>query len=147
MTTPNNTSRTIWTKEMDDYLLSLWERHPIDEIGRKMSLSRRSLWTRARQLGLNRDGFAARRNQPTDQEWIAAATYRANEGGLKPHLVIAGVCRRQHAIARWKAWQDLMHGNPAYTLAGVGRATGFDHTSIRYGLGRLREITAGVGQE
>lgn len=67
---------------------------------------------------------------PTEQEWLEVATQVATERGLRPSLLMGGKIDPAYTAARWAAWRALKDRSPAYTLAGVGRVSGYDHSSL-----------------
>lgn len=74
---------------------------------------------------------------PPNRVWIAAARQAAREAGVRPSLVL-GDCRSRNACrARWVAWKRILDGNPRYSIAGLARVAGWDHSSILYAMRRL----------
>lgn len=94
------------------------------------------VWAKASDLKLP-EPDRIRRNEPSREEWIAAATGAAKEARLRPGDVMAG-CRLRAAVrARQKAWRHVLEAYPHVTVAGLARVSGFHWTSILHGLGRL----------
>lgn len=94
------------------------------------------VWSKASDLNLP-DPDRIRRNEPSREEWVAAATRAAREAHLRPGDVMAG-CRLRAAVrARQKAWRRILEAHPHVTVAGLARVSGFHWTSILHGLGRL----------
>lgn len=67
----------------------------------------------------------------TPKRWEAIAREEAAKGGLDPVKLLAGRQSRPYVLARWRAWKRLVDADFSY--ASIGRASGFDHTSVRYG--------------
>jgi hypothetical protein len=80
--------------------------------------------------------------EPDLQLWITAATQEARNAKLRPCDVIGGVRTRQHVRARWRAWRTIITDNPNVSVAGLGRVSGFDHTSILHSFARMKEDAA-----
>lgn len=130
-----------FTSEMDDKLIEMWSNHTIRELSTALGVSRYRVNVRGRELGLNKT-LLAPLLAPTDQEWIDIATQKAREARVRPSDLMAGSRLPKVIAARWAAWQAIMALNPRYSLAGVGRTTGFDHTSIRHALLRAGGASA-----
>ena len=79
---------------------------------------------------------------PSLAVWLAAATQAAQESGVSPSLVIGPSRKCQATWARWNAWKRILDANPAYSIAGLARTCGWDHTAILYALKRLSGLTA-----
>lgn len=59
----------------------------------------------------------------------------ARQHGVKPSDILSPQRRYKHL--RWQLWaQFYTPVTGAYTLGQLGRMTGFDHTSVRYGIFR-----------
>ena len=82
------------------------------------------------------------RTQPSKRTWIQIATQEAEREGVSPVAVMAGVRHGPITRARWRAWERLKRENPSYSLAGIGRVTGFHHTTVMFGLMRLAGVSA-----
>lgn len=69
--------------------------------------------------------------------WFTAACMAAKDHNVPVHRVIGG-CRRPATVkARWAAWRALMEKNRDYSISGIAKAGGFNHTTVLNGLGRL----------
>jgi hypothetical protein len=79
---------------------------------------------------------------PSAKVWIRVASEEAVAAGLDPVRLMAGDKARPYVKARWRAWARLREENPRYSLIGIGRRTGHDHSSVRYGLLRLRGFSS-----
>jgi hypothetical protein len=62
--------------------------------------------------------------------WERKATKAALEAGLNPVEVLAGSRTIEHITIRWKVWREL--SNAGYSYFSIGKASGFDHTSVRH---------------
>lgn len=80
--------------------------------------------------------------EPSKALWIAIATEEAFKAGLDPEDVIDGYKGHKAAKCRWRAWRRLLDMPAGYTVAGVGRISGWSHTDIAYGMRRLLGIPA-----
>lgn len=78
--------------------------------------------------------------EPCPEEWIRIASEEARSAGLRPADVLSGRKDRKHVLPRWRALQRLRAEFPKASLAGMGRATGFDRTAISHGFKRLAQI-------
>lgn len=87
------------------------------------------------------------RHEPPDVVWIAAATEAAREGRLSPGKVLSGDKQPKYCEARWRAWKSVLAIDPVYSVGGLARVSGWNHTSILAGLKRLKEIDASRTQE
>lgn len=66
----------------------------------------------------------------TSEYWERYATNAAVEANLNPVKFLAGDRHRKYGALRWRLWRDLdKHG---FSYASVGKASGFNHASIRY---------------
>lgn len=75
---------------------------------------------------------------PSKEVWITAATLEAQKRSLKPHEVMAGYPRTHaHVAARWAAWASLLETD-RYSIAGVGKTSGFNHASVIWAMRRLK---------
>lgn len=136
---------TYWTPERDRELAYLGELHHLAGAARVMRLATQRVAARAKLLGLNiltQEQAAT----PTKGEWIYAATLEAIASCVAPVHILRGSRRRDHVHARWRAWRRLLNENPAYSVKGLSRVCGHDHTSILNGLWRLRKLEAGLAR-
>jgi len=74
---------------------------------------------------------------PPQAAWLRIAAEEAQRSGLRLAGVLGGSKQRPYVYARWRAWQRLQDEFPRASLAGMGRTTGFDHSSVRWGLMRV----------
>lgn len=84
---------------------------------------------------------------PPQEIWTAAATQAATEAGVPLAQVVGPFKNRKAATARWRAWKHVLDQNPQYSIAGLGRASGWDHSSIIWGLRRLGGMPAPCRRE
>lgn len=130
-----------WPKELDDRLRELWPVSSLAEMSREFGLSTRRIKDRAKRLKLPIATYRERLT-PSKAEWVEIASQIAREAKLRPSDVLAG-CRYKAAVrARWAAWKEVLDRNPNYSIAGLGRTSGHDHTTILHGLQRLSGISA-----
>jgi hypothetical protein len=79
--------------------------------------------------------------EPDDFAWIMAAYKCARDFGVQPSLVIGDHWTRHDRNlirARWTAWQLVLDTFPHVSAAGLGRVSGFDHTTILRAMEILR---------
>lgn len=126
----------FWTEEKDTRLIALTTTHTCIAAAREMHISRKAMNGRAKALGFK---FQPRSNttEPSFEEWRTVALEAATEAGVCHMAVIRGDRNKAVCWARWRAWKKLMAMDDSYSLAGVGRVSGWDHTSVRFGLLRL----------
>lgn len=67
---------------------------------------------------------------PTRFIWITAARKAALEADIAPHLVIGADTGRKAVQARWSAWEAMYGDGSRYSINGIAKVTGFDHTTI-----------------
>jgi hypothetical protein len=79
--------------------------------------------------------------QPSKRLWINTVTQEALAAGKSPVEVMAGTIRRGVTQVRWRAWCRLMSANEGYSMKGIANVSGFDHTSIRFGVARLAGLS------
>lgn len=68
----------------------------------------------------------------SENMWVKTATKGALAAGVKPAALLSGARDRVHTAIRWRLWGDLIDRN--YSFASIGRASGFNHTSVMYGV-------------
>lgn len=134
----------IWTEMHDQRFRYLANEYHLAAVAREMGIPSYTAWKHARRLKV-KPLYRSETWTPTEGEWIGAATQAALEAGIYPQWVLGTGSTRRVSRARWKAWKMLLDSNPDFTLAGVGRASGYDHTSVRYGLRRLAQMEAAGG--
>lgn len=130
-----------WSPAMDKQLAELWPSRSSNHIAKIMGLTYHSVWRRGTVLGLSK-GPRTVMFEPSKEAWIRAATIHANAARVRPSDVMAGRCYRAACNARWLAWRDLATTYPGISIAGIGRISGFDHTSVLHGLKRLEAMAA-----
>lgn len=111
------------------------------EIGRVLDKSTGAVIERARSRGLPvRRESRLPRTEPSKAEWVRIATVVAREAQVSPCKLLAGVRERRICEARWKAWRAILIASPNYSIAGVGRVSGFHWTTILHGLERSKAL-------
>jgi len=130
--------RPSWTPEMDATLLRMWPHARYLDMAKELNITIWYIKRHAKRLGLL-EAPREDRTMPTFQEWHAIASETAQEFGLRPSTILGPAQTSRVCTVRWEAWRRLKASNPRFSLAGIGRTTGFDHTSVRYGLMRLAE--------
>lgn len=130
-----------WTPAKDDELAYLGSIHHMAAIARIMRMPVRLVADRAKLLGL-RILTQEQASEPTKGEWIHAATLEAIAAHIAPIHILRGSKLRYHAHARWRAWRRLLDENPDYSVKGLSRVCGTDHSSILNGLWRLKKMEA-----
>lgn len=79
--------------------------------------------------------------EPDEFAWIMAAHKAADQFGVRPAEVIGDFWTRHNKNlirARWTAWQLVLDTFPHVSAAGLGRVSGFDHTTIIRGVEIVR---------
>lgn len=66
---------------------------------------------------------------PSRALWIQTAKEEAAKLNVSSVAVLGGAKGVEIVLARYRAWKRLL--KDGYTLSGIKRCTGFDHTSIR----------------
>lgn len=125
-----------FSPEMDAILAAMWPNHTMNELSTALAISRDRVRTRARQMGLPKPSRAVL-FAPSKLEWVTIATQKAREARVRPSDVMAGCGYRAAVYARWQAWRAVKALNPRYTLAGVARTSGFDHSTLVSAFRRL----------
>lgn len=130
-----------WTPEEDATIRSLWGKLSTTHIARQTGFKRYRILARARRLNLEIVPFKDVLT-PSKAEWVAIATQKAQEARVSPSLVMSGSKRKGARSARWEAWKAILEANPGYSIAGLGRVSGFDHTAILHAMKRLNGASA-----
>lgn len=79
-------------------------------------------------------------NEPPESGWAYIAMWHALLDGQRPAAVLAGTSYAA-ARCRQRAWKSTLETYPQASIIGLGRVSGFDHTTILYGLRRLGGAT------
>lgn len=74
---------------------------------------------------------------PSREEWTAMASQAGREWLVVASGILSGSQQPRMAKARAWAWKLILDQNPHYSIAGVARVSGFDHTTILTALRRL----------
>lgn len=138
-----------WTPAMDDRLRGLCNETHLTDIAVRMGVRVDSLRNRVALLGLTPLSYAVSVT-PTRGEWVGAVNRIATEAGISPVGVLAGQSHRGACVVRWRAWAALLDEYPQYTVAGVARASGHDHTSALHALEKMgwkRKLSTGQPAE
>lgn len=122
-------------------MIRLWGIYPATKIGRIMGLSPARVAGKAKRLELP-DRPHRMLYEPRRADWIRVVSAHAKAQQLAPREVMAGRKFRPAVIARWRAFQQMLDEFPNMSMAGLGRVSGFDHTSILHGLRRINGKTA-----
>lgn len=125
-----------WTPEQDSALRALNGQYTIKVIGRRLGLAEDIIFRRQKKLGL-----VARSTreilQPPDSLWVAVATEAAKRHRIKPSYLLAGARAHRVSRARHEAWATFVAQHPEYSIAGLARTSGFNHTSVLAGIKRV----------
>ncbi len=76
---------------------------------------------------------------PSKSAWLKAVEMASYDAWILPEWILDGRRHKRVVRARWAAWRYLRDMNPNYSVAGMARTTGYDHTTILWGLKRLAE--------
>lgn len=133
---------SIWTPELDQRLQYLAGETHLAAAARQMGLRVNTVWARAYHKKIKAIPLRVSR-EPTVGEWIGIASAVAREAGLPAKAILGRHRDKRSSQARWRAWRRLLDEYPEYSIAGLARAANYNHTSVIYGLRRLREIEYG----
>lgn len=128
-----------WTPYWDAKLREIAPMMTAQEASDLLGVHRDTLVTRARRIGRPFPKVKTL-NQPTSDEWIQAASVEAAQAGVRVGDVLAGDRRPGPCVARWRAWKRVLDSNPRYSIIGVARISGFDHSTIIVSQRRLRAL-------
>lgn len=128
-----------WTPFWDNQLRELAPKMTSNEAADLLGIHRDTLVCRARLIGRPFPKIKTL-SHPTPDEWIQAATTEAAQAGVRVGDVLAGDRRRGPCVARWRAWKRVLDSNPRYSVIGLARTSGFDHSTLISALRRLSKI-------
>lgn len=77
----------------------------------------------------------AYRGDPPRALWLALCYTEAAWACVSPVSVVGRAVRHGASEARWRVWRALSF--LGYSISGIARASGRDHTTVIYGLKRL----------
>lgn len=127
---------TRWTHAEDQSLHELWSQAPMTKIMRALP-GRRYSQLAQRAMAISA-GSRAQYRWPSTEVWVETVRQESERVGAPFPRSLASI-RGRCALARWRAFERLSR---EYSLAGIGRVSGFDHTSVIHGLRRLAELRA-----
>ena len=78
---------------------------------------------------------------PSKRTWVRIVTEEAKAAGVDPVAVMAGSVRPGFAPVRWRAWRRLVDAPQGYSLAGIGKVSGFHWSAVMYGVHRLAGVS------
>jgi hypothetical protein len=133
--------RRLRYDQQNEQIASLCRTHCVKEIAVIVSLSYNATGKRLYKMGL-RALRPRNRRMPTKAEWVSIATQEARSARLSPVRLMAGDRTWPYARARWRAWAAILESNPMYSIKGVATVSFFDHTTVIYGLARLKGKSA-----
>lgn len=130
-----------WTPFWEDQVREMSQTKTIGEAAAHLGILTSTLWDKGLSLGIT---FVPPKKamQPEADVWIAAATKQANYLKVPLNQVLGYNPSRKASRARWKAWKAVLDSDPRYSIAGLARVSGFNHSSLMYGLSRLSGMTA-----
>lgn len=76
---------------------------------------------------------------PSRSRYEAMVRAEAEAMGIDPEMVLSRRRQRPYALCRFRVFAKL-RADGQYSLPGIGRTAGLDHTSVLHGLRRLPEI-------
>jgi hypothetical protein len=126
---------------MDARLAELCRTHTRKKIAEELGLHVWRLDARLTALGLKVCPYAAVL-APKKEEWIAVAREKALAAKVRPSDVMAGARYKKAVHARWAAWKAMQDRYPQYSIAGIARTSGWDHTTVLHSLKRLNGASA-----
>jgi len=83
--------------------------------------------------------------RPTKRVWVNVAKEVASETGVCAEAILQGNRNRKVVVARWEAWRRVLDSNPRYSVLGLARIAGFDHTAVLHGIKKLNAMRAAIG--
>lgn len=125
-----------WMTSEDRIVREMWGKHSMREIARVLGRNQSTVFHNAARMGLPKIK-TLRLGEPPADEWVEIATQHALEAGLSPGEFLAGCKLRRASKARWRAWRAILDRDHRYSVAGVARVSGFDHTSVLHGLAQV----------
>lgn len=78
------------------------------------------------------------------KRWLRTASQAAREAGLNSGLLLSGLRHPAYIEVRWRVWHDLVEAG--YSYSSIGRASGYDHTSVRYGHRRIKGLPVRISR-
>lgn len=110
-----------------------------EAIGRQIGRTTCAVLHKRNNMGLrSRAPKPPPRRHPPKETWIALVTDESSALGVDPVPVLAGVPGELLSRIRWRAWRRAQ--SLGFSVHGIGVVSGFDHTSVRYGISRLAQI-------
>lgn len=130
-----------WTPFWEDQIREFAKTKTSGEIAAILGVKTVALWPKAQEMGIT---FVSPKNAmtPEDTVWISAATVQASFARVPLREVLGYNPTRKASLARWNAFKAVLDSDDRYSVAGLSRISGFDRTSILYGLTRLSGIAA-----
>lgn len=125
-----------WTPEDDQILREHQGRITAVKIGKLLGRSAISVRVRAHLIGITKRRSA----KPPVDRYKQIVLEACKERRLNPVKVFAGDRHQRYSKVRWMAWSTLR--DESYSLLAIGDLTGFDHTSVRYGIQQHRARAA-----
>jgi hypothetical protein len=126
-----------FTAEQAEQLEDLAKTVHVAEAARRVGVNEASAYDYFRRNEIPTLG-AWKAKQPPADVWINACRTEAALAGVGVKSVLMGHLSKPVVRVRWKAFARVLNENQYYTVIGLARTSGFDHTTILYGLARLR---------
>lgn len=133
-----------WTDSDIFKLRSLIGTAPDHIIGAQIGRSKDAIATKRNRLGLpvvaKRPPSRTYDKAPSKELWIETVRTFAAERGISLTDALAGRRHRPYVLARMKAWRAILARPEGYSIMGVARRSGFDHTTILHSQKRLPSL-------
>ena len=127
---------TRWGEWHDARLIALWPHHSQNECARRMKCHYTTIAHHVKLLGLPKKGNSAAYSPPPEI-WRIIVRQTAREARVGAREIMGYNPSQNVVWARWTAWKRLLDEYPQYSIAGLARVSGWDHTTILHGLKRL----------
>lgn len=126
-----------WTPQEFAILDANWGKVRPEEIAKMVSRTRHAVCSAASNRGLtNRrrrrkweNKWYGKYKRCTPDLWVTVGLLASHDAGIDPVKMFAGAHDVAATQVRWAAWRSLAAAG--YSLNTIGKASGFDHTSVR----------------
>lgn len=126
---------------LGERVLQLWPHHSQREISKLTGITTHCVSIFGKRNGLQTISIG-KLLEPSKDEWIDAAKIEAAKAMVPLAHVLGGKTYREAVRARWAAWKAVLDANPNYSIAGVGRISGYGHDTILHSLKRMGNVPA-----
>ena len=78
-------------------------------------------------------GSGSRLPKPSKERWVKAVLANSEAMGVDPMTVLARSRGKMPTAVRWAAWAEL-EAEGKYSVSGIAKTSGYDHTSVIWAL-------------